>query len=84
MPPKAPATTLLTAATSLGTSGDISIANTNLQIVTQGELYEMVNYLQDNTRILKERINGISIVKDKIPLIKQYLGEKLKLKGFLT
>jgi len=44
----------------------------------------MVNYLQDNNRILKERINGIRVVKVKLPLIKWFLGEKLKLKGFLT
>jgi len=44
----------------------------------------MVNYLQDNNRILKERINGIRVAKIKLPLIKQFLGEKLKLKGFLT
>jgi len=44
----------------------------------------MVDYLQDNNRILKERINGIGVVKIKLPLIKRFLGEKLKLKGFLT
>jgi len=44
----------------------------------------MVNYLQDNNRILKERINGIRVVKIKLPLIKQFLGKKSKLKGFLT
>jgi len=44
----------------------------------------MVNYLLDNNRILKERINRISAVKVKLPLIKRFLGEKLKLKGFLT
>jgi len=44
----------------------------------------MVNHLQDNNRILKERINGIKAAKIKLPLIKQFLGEKLKLKGFLT
>jgi len=44
----------------------------------------MVNYLQDNNRILKERINRIGAVKIKLPLIKRFLGEKLKLKGFLT
>ena len=30
----------------------------------------MVNYLQDNNRIFKERINGIGAVKVKLPLIK--------------
>jgi len=44
----------------------------------------MVNYLQDNNRILKERINGIGIAKVKLPLIERFLGEKSKLKGFLT
>ena len=43
----------------------------------------MVNYLQNNNRILEERINSISIVKIKLLLIKRFLGEKLKLKGFL-
>jgi len=44
----------------------------------------MVNHLQDNNRILKEHINGIKAAKIKLPLIKRFLGEKLKLKGFLT
>jgi len=44
----------------------------------------MVNHLQDNNRILKERINKIGAAKIKLPLIKRFLGEKLKLKGFLT
>jgi len=44
----------------------------------------MVDCLSDNNRILEECINGIRAVKVKLPLIKQFLGEKLKLKGFLT
>jgi len=44
----------------------------------------MVNCLLDNNRILKERINRIGVVKVKLPLIKRFLGERLKLKGFLT
>jgi len=44
----------------------------------------MVNRLLDNNRILKERINGIGAAKVKLPLIKQFLRERLKLKGFLT
>jgi hypothetical protein len=38
----------------------------------------------DNNIILKERLNGIGIVKVKLPLIKRFIGERLKLKGFLT
>jgi len=44
----------------------------------------MVNRLLDNNRILKERINRIKAVKVKLPLIRRFLGERLKLKGFLT
>jgi hypothetical protein len=36
MLPKAPVTTLLTVVTTLGISGDISIADTNLQLVIIG------------------------------------------------
>ena len=43
----------------------------------------MVNQLQGNNRVLKERINGIGAAKVKLPLIKRFLGKKLKLKGFL-
>jgi len=41
------------------------------------EAIERVPYFAD------ERINGIGAVKIKLPLIKRFLGERLKLKGFL-
>jgi len=44
----------------------------------------MVNWLIENNVILKERINGIGVVKVKLPLVKRFLGKKLKLKGFLA
>jgi hypothetical protein len=44
----------------------------------------MVNWLIDNNTILKDRLNSISMAKVKLPLIKRFVGEKLKLKGFLT
>ncbi len=84
MPLKALVTTLSTAATTLRLGGDTIISNANSQLVTRGQLQEIVNYLQDNNQILKEKINGIGIVKVKLPLIKRFLGERLKLKGFLT
>ena len=68
MPPKALVAIPLTAATTLGE--DISIADTNLQLIIRGQLQEIVNYLLDNNRILKKRINGIGVVKIKLPLIK--------------
>ena len=83
MPPKGALVTMpLTATTTLGL-GDTSIADTDSQLITRGQLQEMVNYLLDNNRILKERINGIGAVKVKLLLIKQFLEERLKLKGFL-
>jgi len=33
--------------------------------------------------MLENRINGIGVVKVKLLLIKRFLGERLKLKGFL-
>jgi len=44
----------------------------------------MVNWLIDNNVILKGRLNNIGIVKVKLPLIKRFIGERSKLKGFLT
>ena len=41
MPPKAPVTMLLTAATTLG--NNTSIADTNSQVVTMGQLQEIVD-----------------------------------------
>jgi len=82
MPPKALVAMLLTATTTLG-SGDTSIADTKSQVVIRGQLQEIANYLLDNNRILKKRINRISVVKVKLPLIKRFLGERLKLKEFL-
>jgi hypothetical protein len=57
-----------TTATTLGLVGDTSIANINSQVVTIGQLYKIVNQL---------------ISKVKMPLIKRFSGEKVKLKGFL-
>ena len=71
----------LTVATTLGL-GDTSIADTDSQLITRGQLQEMVNHLLNNNRILKERINRIRAVKVKLLLIKQFLGERLRLKGF--
>ena len=83
LPRAALVTTALTGATTSG-PGNTSIDDRDSQVVTQGQLQEIVNYLQDNNRILKERINRIGVVKIKLPLIKRFLGEKLKFKGFLT
>ena len=37
----------------------------------------------DNNRLLKEKVNKIGAVKIKLLSIKRFVGERLKLKGFL-
>ena len=83
MPPKAPVTTPLMVATTLGISKDVSISNASLQLIIVGQLQEIVNQLTENNIILKSRINGIGAAKVKLSLVKCFLGDKIKLKGFL-
>ena len=37
----------------------------------------------DNNQLFKERVNNIGVVKVKLLLVKRFLREKLRLKGFL-
>jgi hypothetical protein len=75
--------TLITATTS-GLVGDTSIANTDSQVITMGQLCEVINQLTNNSVALNNKINSIGIFKIKIPSIKRFSREKAKLKGFLT
>jgi hypothetical protein len=49
-----------------------------------GQLYEVVNQLTNNGVALNNKINSIGMSKVKMPLIKRFSEEKVKLKGFLT
>jgi hypothetical protein len=49
-----------------------------------GQLYKVVDQLTNNGVVLNDKINSIGISKVKIPSIKRFSGEKVKLKGFLT
>jgi hypothetical protein len=64
--------------------GDTNIANIDLQVVTMGQLCKVVNQLINDSVVLDNKINSIGISKIKMPLIKRFSGEKIKLKGFLT
>jgi hypothetical protein len=79
MPPK----TTPIIATTLGLVGDTSIADTDSQVVIMGQLCKVVNQLTNNSIVLNDKINSIKIFKVKMPLIKRFSGEKVKLKGFL-
>jgi hypothetical protein len=63
--------------------GDTSITNTDLQVVIIKQLYKVVNQLTNNSVVLNNKINSIGILKVKMPSIKQFSGEKAKLKEFL-
>jgi hypothetical protein len=49
-----------------------------------GQLYKVVNQLINNSVVLDNKINNMGISKVKMPSIKQFSREKVKLKGFLT
>ena len=81
MPPK----TATTATTLARTSGkDTSIEDADLSVVTQGQLQEIVDQLTQNNHTLEIRLNEISLGKTKMPLIKRFIGDLIKLKGFLV
>jgi hypothetical protein len=80
MPPKI----ILTTATTLGSVGDTSIANIDLQVVIIRQLYKVINQLTSNSVVLNNKINSMGISKVKMPLIKRFSKEKAKLKEFLT
>jgi hypothetical protein len=73
-----------TTATTLKLVGDTSIANTDSQVVIMGQLYKVINQLINNSVALNDKINSIGMFKVKMPSIKRFNGEKVKLKGFLT
>jgi hypothetical protein len=47
------------------------------------QLYKVVNQLTNNGVVLDNKINSMGISKVKMPLIKRFSREKVKLKGFL-
>ena len=79
MPPK----TIPITATTLGLGGDTSISNTDLQLIIIGRLQEIVNQLIRNRQALENKITEIGILKVKILLVKKFIEEKVKFKGFL-
>ena len=73
---------ILTTATTLGLVGNTSMADTDSQVVIMGQLCKVVNQLINNSIVLNNKINSMGISKVKMPSIKRFSGEKVKLKGF--
>jgi hypothetical protein len=84
MPPKAQTTTPSTAATTSRSGKDTSIADADSQVVTRGQLQEIVDHLQENNQLLSEKIDSMGMARVKLPSIERFSGERSKLKGFLT
>jgi hypothetical protein len=80
MPPK----TTPTMAMTLGLVSDTSITDIDLQVVMMGQLQVVVDQFTNNSIALDNKINSIGMSKVKMPSIKRFSGEKVKLKGFLT
>ena len=71
-------------ATTSGSVGDTSIADTDSQVVTIAQLQIIINQLTSNRQALENKITEMGISKVKMPSIKRFSSEKAKLKGFLT
>ena len=70
-------------ATASGSVGDTNIANIDSQVVTMGQLQQIVNQLTSNRQVLENKINEMGITKVKMLLVKKFSGKKTKFKGFL-
>src|SRR6266550_3162652 len=85
MPFKALVATILRATTSgENTSMANNIRLLDLQVVTMKELKEIVEYINNNTQALDNKVNEIGITKVKLPSIERFDGTRSKLKGFLS
>ena len=60
------------------------MANIDSQVVTIGQLQQIINQLTSNRQVLENKITEMGISKIKMLLIKKFSGKKAKLKGFLT
>ena len=71
-------------ATALKSAEDTSMADMDLQVVTMGQLQQIVDQLTSNGQALENKITEMRISKVKMPLVKRFSGKKAKFKGFLT
>ena len=60
-----------------------SLKSLDLQIVMMKELREIVEYMNNNTQALDNKVNEIRIAKVKLLFIECFNDTRLKLKGFL-
>ena len=60
-----------------------SLGSLDLQVVTMKELREIVEYINNNTQALDNKVNEIGMTKVKLPSIERFDSIRSKLKGFL-
>ena len=78
---------ILIIARALSLRQDTSMADSSsldLQVVTTAQLKSIINEINIINNAIRARINNIGISRVKMPLIKRFLGKRLRLKGFLT
>ena len=71
-------------ATALKLVGDTSMADIDLQVITIGQLQQIIDQLTSNRQALENKITEMGISKVKMPSVKKFSGKKAKLKRFLT
>ena len=55
----------------------------DLQVVIMKQLREIVDYMNNNTQVLDNKVNEIGMTRVKLLSIERFDGTRLKLKGFL-
>ena len=60
-----------------------SLGSLDLQVVTMRKLREIIEYMNNNTQALDNKVNEIGMTKVKLLSIKHFDGTRSKLKGFL-
>ena len=85
MPPKVLVTIILKATTlqDKDTSMVEDKSIKDLQVVTIKQLKEIIDYMNNNTQVLDNKVNEIRMTKVKLPFIEYFDSTRLKLKRFL-
>jgi hypothetical protein len=85
MPPKVPVVIILKATTLQDKDTSIveNKSTTNSQMVTMGQLRQIVDQMNDNLQALNNKVSEIGMTKVKLPSIERFNSTKSRLKGFL-
>ena len=85
MPPKAPIASILKATTLQDKDTSIveNKSTTNSQMVTMGQLRQIVDQMNDNLQALNNKVSEIGMTKVKLLSIERFNSTRLRFKRFL-